>query len=116
MPAKAIVPPIQRYEHLAGPRELSKLARRRSLLEHCVAQRARQLVDNRGTSEEPRALSRKGSEHLVAEVLGHEVIVTGEAPQAAAHVILVAKRQRGEIEPRRPSFGLPGKCLHRREV
>src|SRR6476469_9635479 len=107
MPPEPLVRPVQRYEQLAEACKLVELAGRVGLLEDGVANRTRQLVEDRGTGQKPRSLSRERSQHLVAEVLRHEVIVAGEAAERAAHVVLIAKRQGRQIQPRGPSFGLP---------
>jgi hypothetical protein len=44
------------------------------------------------------------------------MIVPGECPERAADVVLVAKRQRRQVQARRPAFGLLRERLHGREV
>ena len=102
--AVAAVRSVERDEHEIGSGELAQRPARARPGEHGVAQRAGEVVEHRGPRQEAQAVSRKVGEQLVAQVVRHDPVVTGEAGQRPIAIRLVLQRQRREIEAGGPAL------------
>ncbi len=97
MPPEVLVSGIERTQQRGGPLQARQDAPRTSALEHRVADRTGQLVDDRRPDGKIGEVRRQRRQHLVAEILGEGMVVASEPAERAADVDLVAQRQGREI-------------------
>ena len=95
---------VEDLERHAGVREGFELARRAGAVEHGVAQRRRQALEDRGSPEEIAPFGREPGEKLLVHVVGHVAVVAAEGLDACARPLL-GKRQRRQVQPRGPAAG-----------
>ena len=80
-------------------------------LEDRVAQRARKPIEDGRAGEEVEIRRRQACEELVAQVIGDEAVVTVEALDRQADVVLALERERGEIYPDGPALRVLDEAL-----
>jgi hypothetical protein len=73
-----------------------------------VAQRPRQPLQHRGLQQEPEDLLRLAGQHLLGEVVQDVALAAAERSHKTGRVGVVAQRQSGQLQPRRPPLGARG--------
>ncbi|MDP9207529.1 MAG: hypothetical protein M3O65_03335 [Actinomycetota bacterium] len=106
-----LAPIIQRNQEQIGAFQLLQQPRRPLRLQHGVAQRAGQALQDRGAQQEPPDGVRLAGQHLRAQVVGDMAVVAMERGDEGAGVLPAAKRQTGQDQPRRPALGPLGQTL-----
>ena len=95
---------VERDEEQVRPLQLVQLRGRAGLPEDRVAERSGEAVEHGRAREEPCEAGREARDHLVAEVVGDDPVVPGEALHRDDAAVS-PERQRGEVQPRGPAFG-----------
>lgn len=103
-------------DHRVAGRDPAQQRPRTALLEQCVADPRRQLLEHGGSREEREHLRRGLPEHLLADVLRDRLRVAAQAIQRAGVLGLVAQRQRGEIQAGGPTLGPTLQLLNALEI
>ena len=103
--AVALIGAIERHDQQVRARELRKRLPGAGALQHGVAERPGELVEDRAAHEELSLRGGSVRQHLVAQVVGHEPVAAGEGRQRLLQVRLGAHGQRGEVQPDGPSLG-----------
>ena len=111
MVAVLLVAAIERDQEQVRAGETYQDLRRTLPLEDRVAERARESIEDRGTGQEVEIRSRQAGEELVAQVIGDEAVVTVEALDRQADVVLSLERERREIDPDGPALGVLEEAL-----
>ncbi len=100
--AVPLAPPIERNQEQTRGLEFAQPLLPARFLEEGIAQRTRQLIEDRGAPQE--LLKTRGQLHqrLAVEVVGHVPIVTGNGQRLT---VTVARDQRSEVDADRPALG-----------
>ena len=101
---------VERHQEQVRARQRLEHLRRAACVEHRVAERARQPLQNSGPRQETELVPGQVREQLRLQVVGHEPVAPGERGRAVAPALRLARfeRQRGEVETRGPALGVRG--------
>ena len=98
-------PVLQTIEERVGTPEPGEIQLRIVAAERCVAQLGGELTKHRGAQQERSSVLVERGDHLGAQIVGDEAVVTAELTDGFARIIHAAKPQGGEEQRSRPALG-----------
>ena len=103
---------VERDDELVGPGQALEPRGAVGRAAHLVDERTAQAVQDRHLEQAPPLGRFEGVEELLAQVVGHQLVVAVERRDEVRGIASVAQRQRREHEPRRPALGPARELLH----